>query len=221
MHELKKVARDVHEHESKRILQDVDILRHTAVQELKKVEREVHEHESKRILQDVDILRASFKRRVEQYEMIKNASAMQICETFRSKLKVGRNWRGQIDVDFTEQTVLIKVAPQKGALFGPVFFFLRATRAHQGRAAETFCLICRRADRAHRGRAAERFVAAPQCCWAACCRGTGQVCQAGAQARRPAARRRCRRLRSQTAAARPMSGASCLIQMHPCLQNCG
>ena len=44
-----------------------------------------------------------------------------ISSEFKRKLKTGRNWKGQIDIDYENKVVLLHVVPTKGAARpGPV-----------------------------------------------------------------------------------------------------
>ena len=44
-----------------------------------------------------------------------------ISSEFKRKLKTGRNWKGQIDIDYENKVVLLHVVPTKGAAQpGPV-----------------------------------------------------------------------------------------------------
>jgi hypothetical protein len=77
---------------------------------------ETHGSASDRIVKLVDLQKSSWRKRVELYESIKNRTSNTIDIEFTKKLKVGRNWKGSIDINHDDQLVHIKVAPVKGEL---------------------------------------------------------------------------------------------------------
>lgn len=84
------------------------------LQDILKVEMETHGSASDRIVKLVDLQKSSWRKRVELYESIKNRTSNTIDIEFTKKLKVGRNWKGSIDINHDDQLVYIKVAPVKG-----------------------------------------------------------------------------------------------------------
>lgn len=86
-----------------------------SMQETVKTTMETNMHQTSRILNLVDIQRQSFMDRKQKYIEIRNQACLAINSGFKSKLKTGRNWKGQVSVDHDSGTVVLSVTPNKGA----------------------------------------------------------------------------------------------------------
>jgi hypothetical protein len=71
--------------------------------------------ETNKIVNLVQLQRRSLKKRAQLYEEIKASAGVCIAKEFRDKLKKGRNWKGDIEIDHEGQFVYLHVAPNKGA----------------------------------------------------------------------------------------------------------
>lgn len=85
------------------------------VQEVLVQTREHNVKAAKHILRSVDLLRQGHRARVKKYHELQSAEQALISLEFRRKLKTGRNWKGQIDIDYEGKTVQLHVVPTKGA----------------------------------------------------------------------------------------------------------
>eukprot|EP00892_Ulva_mutabilis_P010923 jgi/Ulvmu1/8202/UM041_0011.1 len=79
---------------------------------------ETNMRQTSQILSLVDIQKQSFMDRKHKYIEIRNQSCLAINSGFKSKLKTGRNWKGQVIVDHDSGTVSLSVTPNKGVSTG-------------------------------------------------------------------------------------------------------